>query len=296
MKILFNKKFLLHNVESQAEGAYRIQNFNDIEETTVNGEKWINLVHSGEYQYLIKQACFSGDIIAEVRLNKISYEDACLAVGLTVEAAKKGDFAIVRPPGHHAGKESAAGFCLFNNIAIAAQKMVNEGKRVFLLDIDGHHGNGTQDIFYESKDVLVCSIHQEGVYPYSGFVIETGKGKGHGFTYNFPLEAGMGDKEFLSRVDKSISLAKQFKPDVIGVSAGFDGYEKDNLLGLKYSKHAYYECAYKLKKAFRKTPVFAVLEGGYHNDIRELVDTFIEGIENGSKPPRLKFNEDMAIG
>jgi acetoin utilization deacetylase AcuC-like enzyme len=144
--------------------------------------------------------------------------------------------------------------------------------------------------------VLFCSIHQESVYPHTGFVIETGKGKGHGFNYNFPMEAGMGDKEFLDKVDKAIQVAKQFNPDVIAVSAGFDGYEHDMLMGLKYTKHAYYECAYKLKKAFRKTPVFAVLEGGYHNEIRDLVDTFIEGIENGSKPPRLKFNEDMAIG
>ncbi len=296
MKILFNKKFLLHNADCQAEGAYRIKDFVDIEDTNVNGEHWIKLVHPEDYRYRIKQACFAGEFLAEVQLSNISYEDACLAVGLTVKASENGDFAIVRPPGHHAGKETATGLCLFNNIAIAAQKLVNEGKRVFILDIDAHHGNGTQDIFYDSKEVLFCSIHQESVYPHTGFVIETGKGKGHGFNYNFPMEAGMGDKEFLDKVDKAIQVAKQFNPDVIAVSAGFDGYEHDMLMGLKYTKHAYYECAYKLKKAFRKTPVFAVLEGGYHNEIRDLVDTFIEGIENGSKPPRLKFNEDMAIG
>lgn len=296
MKILFNKKFLQHNVDSQAEGAYRIHNFNDVSDTYVDGEKWIGLVHSKEYQYMIKQACYSNEVVAEVQLNEISYEDACLAVGLTIKASETGDFAVVRPPGHHAGFETPAGFCLFNNIAIAAQKLVNEGKKVFILDIDGHHGNGTQDIFYECKDVLFCSIHQEGAYPYSGFVIETGKGKGHGFNFNFPIEAGKGDKEFLNKVDKCVEIAKSFRPDVIGVSAGFDGYEKDKLLGLKYSRHAFYECAFKLKKAFRKKTVFAVLEGGYHNEVRELVNCFIEGIQNGGKPPKLKFNEDMAIG
>jgi acetoin utilization deacetylase AcuC-like enzyme len=296
MKILFNKKFLLHNADCQAEGAYRIKDFTDINDTNVDGEQWIKLVHPENYRYLIKQACFNNEFIAEVQLSQISYEDACLAVGLTVEASKRGDFAVVRPPGHHAGKETAAGLCLFNNIAIAAQKLVNEGKRVFLLDIDAHHGNGTQDIFYDCKDVLFCSIHQENVYPYTGFVIETGKGKGLGFTYNFPLEAGKGDKDFLDRVEKAIQIAKQFKPDVIGVSAGFDAYENDILMGLKYTKHAYYECAFKLRKAFKKQTIFAVLEGGYHNEIRLLVDAFIEGIENGSKPPRLRFNEDMAIG
>lgn len=296
MKILFNKKFLQHNADSQAEGAYRIKDFDDIEDTTVNGEKWIKLVHPEEYRYQIKHACLANEVVAEVQLTKISYEDACLAVGLTVQASKNGDFAVVRPPGHHAGRETAAGFCLFNNIAIAAQKLVNKGKKVFLLDIDGHHGNGTQDIFYNSKDVLYCSIHQEGAYPYTGFVIETGKGEGFGYNLNFPIEAGKGDKEFLDRIDKAIKSAKEFKPDVIGVSVGLDGYEKDRLLGLKYTRHAFYECAYRLKKSFRKTPVFAVLEGGYHYEIRELVDCFIEGIDNGSKPPKIKYNEEMSLG
>ena len=91
-------------------------------------------------------------------------------------------------------------------------------------------------------------------------------------------------------------ILKAIKPDIVGVSAGFDGYIEDRLLGLKYTRHAFYECAYRLKKSFRKTPVFAVLEGGYHYEIRELVNCFIEGIDNGSKPPKIKFSEDMAIG
>lgn len=296
MKILFNKKFLRHNLDSDYEGAYRLEKFMDIEDTTYNGEKWINLIHSKEYQYTIKQACLSNEVKVEVQLNKLSYESAILAVGLTVLAAEQGDFAVVRPPGHHASRETTAGFCLFNNIAIATQKLVNEGKKVFLLDIDGHHGNGTQDIFYNSKDVLYCSIHQEGTYPYTGFPIETGKGEGFGYTINFPIEAGKGDKEFLERIDKAIIKAKEFKPDVIGVSVGLDGYEKDRLLELKYTRHAFYECAYRLKKSFRKTPVFAVLEGGYHYEIRELVNRFIEGIDNGSKPPKIKYNEEMSLG
>ena len=296
MKILFHKKFLEHNIDSEAEGAYRINDFQDIEDTTIDGEKWISLVHPEVYQNAIKAACDNHEVVAEVGLTPESYEAACLAVGLAVKASETGDFAVIRPPGHHASFERAAGFCFFNNIAIATQKLVNEGKKVFILDIDGHHGDGTQSIFYASDQVLFCSIHQEYTYPYSGSVIETGSGKGQGFTYNFPLMAGKGDKEFLDRIDKIIVEAGKFDPDVIGVSVGFDGYVKDNLLQLNYSKQAYYECAYRLKKNFRKIPVFAVLEGGYHLDIRELVDVFVEGINKGGKPPRVKYNEDMAIG
>lgn len=296
MKILFNKKFLLHNDKSNYEGSYRLENFKDIKDTYELGDKWINLVHSKEYQYTIKQACLSEKIIAEVQLDRTSYECALLAVGLSVTAAKNGDFAVIRPPGHHAGNESTSGFCLFNNIAIAVQKLVNEGKRVLLLDIDGHHGNGTQEIFYENNKVLFCSVHQEGVYPFTGTFLEKGKGAGFGYTINYPLEAGYGDDEFLDKINKIIEVGKEFKPDVIAVSAGFDGYEKDKLLDLRYTQHAFYECAYRLKKAFKKQTIFAVLEGGYHSDIRELVDSFIEGIHNGGKPPKMRYDENMAIG
>ena len=296
MKILFNKKFLEHNIESDAEGVYRIRDFQDIEDTTIDGEKWMSLIHPESYRESIKNACNKYEVIAEVQLTPESYEAACLAVGLVVHAAEHGDFAAIRPPGHHAGFEQAAGFCFFNNIAIAAQKLVNEGKKVFILDIDGHHGDGTQSIFYNSDQVLFCSIHQEYTYPYSGSVLETGSGKGQGFTLNFPLMAGKGDKEFLDRIDKAIVRARAFKPDVIGVSVGFDGYEKDWLLQLNYSKEAYYECAYRLKKNFRNVPVFAVLEGGYHHDIRKLMDVFVEGINKGGRPPKMRYNEDMALG
>lgn len=296
MNILFNKIFFEHNVESEAEGAYRINEFRDIKDTVADGEKWFTLVHPKSYCERIKKACYSNEVIAEVQLSPESYKAACLAVGLAVKASETSDFAAIRPPGHHAGVEKSAGFCLFNNIAIATQKLVNEGKKVLIVDIDGHHGDGTQSIFYNTDKVLFCSIHQEYAYPFSGFITETGTGDGVGFTFNFPLMAEKGDKEFLNRIDKIIELARKFKPDVIGVSAGFDGYVKDKLLHLNYSGHAFYECAYRLKKNFRKIPVFAVLEGGYHADLRQLADLFVEGINKGGKPPKVIYNEDMAIG
>jgi len=296
MKFLFNKQFLKHNPNCPGEGAYRIKDFSDIPDTTIDGEKWITLVHSPEYIELIRKACDENRYVAEVRLSKDSYKAACLAVGLTVKASETGAFAIVRPPGHHAAREKTHGLCLFNNIAIATQKLVNEGKRVFILDVDGHHGDGTQEIFYDTNKVLFASIHQEHVFPFTGSILETGTGAGTGFTLNMPLISGYGDKQFFEKFKSIIRVAQEFDPDIIGVSVGFDGYEKDDILDLNYSDNLYYEFAYQLKKSFRTKRVFAVLEGGYHDEIRRLSELFVEGITKGGRPPRMKYNEDMAIG
>ena len=129
---------------------------------------------------------------------------------------------------------------------------------------------------------------------FTGFSIETGSGEGEGFTANFPLYEGKGDKEFLEAVDKAISLARRFQPDVIAVSAGFDAYSDDRLLGLNFTSRGYYECAFRLRRAF--SDIFAVLEGGYHHDIRKCVDSFIEGIHKGAIPPKQRWDDNMAIG
>ena len=135
MKVLFHKKFLEHNIDSESEGAYRLLSFMDTYEAPrVLGEPYLSLVHSERYIEYIREACQQGDYVAEVSLNPASYEAACLAVGMTIRASEQGDFAVVRPPGHHAGRERAAGFCFFNNIAIAVQKLVNEERR-FLFSI-----------------------------------------------------------------------------------------------------------------------------------------------------------------
>ena len=279
MKILFNSKFLQHNPGSFAEGPYRIEEFtSQTEEVDSNGETYITLAHSESHLQLVRNSCMDNQVLAEVYLSPESYDAACSAVGLAVMAAERGDFAVVRPPGHHAKPERADGFCLFNNIAIAVQKLVNEGKKVFILDIDGHHGDGTQRIFYHSDQVLFCSIHQQFAYPWTGEPHETGEGDGIGYTMNFPLPAGSGDRELLEAVDTAIRRAEEFKPDVVGVSAGFDGYSEDRLLGLKYTLDAYYQCGRKLGHSFDH--VFALLEGGYHLDIKKCVEHFIRGVNN----------------
>ena len=282
MKVLFNSKFLQHNPGSYAEGPYRIEGFTPgTEEVDHNGETYIPLVHSESHLKLVRDACMNHQVLAEVYLTPESYDAACSAVGLAVMAAEQGDFAVIRPPGHHAKPERADGFCLFNNIAIATQKLVNDGKKVFILDIDGHHGDGTQWIFYRSDRVLFCSIHQQFAYPWTGESHETGEGPGKGYTMNFPLPAGSGDRELLESVDTAIHRAEQFKPDVVGVSAGFDGYRDDRLLGLQYTLDAYYQCGSRLARSFNH--VFAVLEGGYHLDIKKCTEAFLSGVnENAS--------------
>ena len=272
---------LLHNPDDRLEGGYRLAEFSGlVDDIESNGEEFLTLVHAEKYIRKIKKMAEDREILAEVKLTKESYDAACIAAGLSVSVSHSNGFALVRPPGHHADREEAAGFCLFNNIAIATQKLVNEGKKVCILDIDGHHGNGTQSIFYKSNKVLYCSIHQHSTFPGTGQVYEIGKEEGIGFNINIPILKGSGDDIFLLALNKLLPIILKFNPDIIGVSAGFDGYHDDYLLDLNYSLHSYYECASLLKNNFNN--IFAVLEGGYHRNLKECVDIFISGI-NGEK-------------
>lgn len=296
MRVLFNKKFLDHNTnEKTAEGSYRLREFPaHYEDEDVDGEPYMSLIHPKSYIENIKKSCLNNKTLAEVKLTPSSWEAAKTAVGLTVLASMQCDFAAVRPPGHHAARESNSGFCFFNNIAIAAQRLVNNGKKVVIIDIDAHHGDGTQNIFYDSNKVLYISLHQAFTFPHTGNPEEKGKGKGQDHTLNIPLMLGSGDKVFLSTMDKIIQAAKDFKPDVVAVSAGFDGYYKDKMLNFDFSLKAYYECGFKLARAFKN--IFAVLEGGYHDDIYPCVTNFVNGINVGSRPIKNRFDFDMSIG
>lgn len=294
MKILFNKTFLDHNLGSIYEGDYRLDAFKSIEDTEADGEPYLALVHSAEYIENIKNSCFNCESIAEAKLSPASYKAACVAVGVSLRAAEQMDFAVIRPPGHHASRDKASGFCLFNNVAIAAQKLANDGKKVFILDIDGHHGDGTQWIFYQSKQVFYCSIHQQNSYPYTGTFLEFGAGEGIGYTLNIPIPENSGEKEFLQAVNKAIVAGIKFQPDVVAVSAGFDGYRKDRLLNLNFSLHSFYECGFQLSKAFKN--IFGVLEGGYHEDLKECIETFVDGINKGAMPTKIKWNPELSIG
>ena len=171
-----------------------------------------------------------------------SYEAAVLAAGavitgLKLVAAGQADnaAALVRPPGHHAEADRAKGFCLFNNIAVGARYGLQHlgMERIFILDWDLHHGNGTQHSFYDTDRVLYCSTHQYPLYPGTGSLKETGTGKGAGYTLNVPLPGGQGDQDFARIMDELVApVARQYRPDCIMVSAGYDTHVLDPLGGM----------------------------------------------------------------
>jgi acetoin utilization deacetylase AcuC-like enzyme len=178
--------------------------------------------------------------------------------------------ALVRPPGHHATYARGMGFCLFNNIAVGAQAALDEFdlERVLIADWDVHHGNGTQDIFYHSPRVLFFSTHQYPYYPGTGGRAERGEGKGRDFTVNAPLPSGVGDEGFGRIYDDVLTpLAEAYKPQLILVSAGYDGHWDDPLAGLRLSLAGYWRLATTLVSLADRLcdgRIVVVLEGGYN--------------------------------
>jgi acetoin utilization deacetylase AcuC-like enzyme len=289
MELIYNKISLEHDTGMNPENKKRLEAFKKLKETKIeNGEKYLELFHDKYYIDLVKNACEGEERLDQDTVTcKKSYEAAIYAVGATIMAAKTNDFALVRPPGHHAHKGMSSGFCIFNNIGIAVQKLVNEGKKVLIFDFDGHLGDGTEKFFYESDKVLYWSIHQFPAFPFFGTVDELGKGKGEGFTINVPLPPGSADDIYLDAIKKVIPIAKQFNPDIVAISAGFDGYKDDLLLNLKLSLNAYYKTGKIIRENFKN--VFATLEGGYNTKfLPHCVYNFIDGINDKKQ----RFTED----
>jgi len=236
-------------------------------------------------------------IDSDTATSALSFDTATLAAGGTIEAADfilagkgRNAFALVRPPGHHAERGQAKGFCLFNNAAIAAEHLIrNRGlRRILVADWDVHHGNGTQNAFYSRRDVLFFSTHQSPFYPGSGSREETGAGDGLGYSVNVPLTAGKTDGEYLFIYRNILGpIARAFEPEFIIVSAGFDIFAGDPLGGMRVGPEGFAGLASELMTLAAETcggRLLLVLEGGYHIEGQALAVREVLRRLAGSRP------------
>ena len=248
----------------------------------------VSIVHDDGYIDDLRSFCAEGggDWDPDTVASSGTWKAALTSAGLAQWAAERalaGDdgretpFSLGRPPGHHAVADNAMGFCFFNNAAVAAGTAIARGDadRVAIFDWDVHHGNGTQDIFYDDGDVFYASIHEKGLYPGTGAAEETGTGAGAGTTLNIPLSAGAGDPEFLLVVDELLRPAvERYDPDLVVVSAGFDAHRHDPISRMRVSTEGYALLTDRVRSL--ATDVDAglafVLEGGYG------LDTLSEGV------------------
>ncbi len=244
----------------------------------------VGRIHDPRYVQNLKSFCENGggDWDADTVASEATWGAALASSGLAEWAAltalggadgRDTPFALGRPPGHHAVSDNAMGFCFFNNAAVAAQSALDQAAdRVAIFDWDVHHGNGTQDLFFDRGDVFYASIHETGLYPGTGARSETGRDAGEGTTLNVPLPAGADDPEFLHAVETVIVPALvQFDPDLLIVSAGFDAHRDDPISRMRLSTEGYAVMTDQLRRL--DVPTGYILEGGYG------LDTLAEGVE-----------------
>lgn len=260
----------------------------------------ISLIHDPNYVRYVEDFCrrgggvigtWGGGVVCSGR----SFEAACYAVGAAIDAVKLSmdnvyprSFCLVRPPGHHAEYDYPYGFCIFNNIAIAAAYLIKfRGvDRIMVLDLDAHHGNGTQHAFYDSPKVFYISIHQDAIFPGTGSINEVGVGDGEGYTLNIPLPAYSDKEVYIEAIRRIVKpIAMEYKPEIILVSAGFDPYHDDPITDLGLTLEGFrevYREVIDLSRICSGRIVFC-LEGGYNLECLRVavasVIALMEGIE-----------------
>ena len=250
---------------------------------SIISDEIIKDVHDTKYINLIKNSIptkgfssLDGDTIISPGSKNATF-DAAASIITAIDGIQnkeyKNAFCNVRPPGHHCNQNKAAGFCILNNIAIGAKYLLNKYKykRVAIVDFDVHHGNGTQDIFYENENVLFISAHQYPYYPGSGAEYEKGKFNN---ILNIPLPAGTNSEEYLNAFEHALKKLKEFKPEFVLVSAGFDSHVRDPLAQFQLETEDFYTITKRILEAsknFCNGKVISILEGGY--DLQALQDS-----------------------
>lgn len=271
MKIVFDLSCLEYKVRGHPESPERVlsayqylksKGYEFLQPAEFSEELVLN-VHSRELLEKVKEGNFFDPDTPRIR-NIYFY--VCLAWRSAVTALKLAEeegeaLSLMRPPGHHAGRNFLGGFCYLNNIAIASGYALARGKKVAILDLDAHHGNGTQDIFWGKENIIYLSLHQAPLFPGTGLNSEEN-------VYNFPLPAGTRDQIYLEKLAEAVEIIEHFKPDILGISLGLDTYSEDPLTGFLLTQDCYQKIGRKLSK-FK--PCFFVLEGGYTNKIGELL-------------------------
>src|SRR5438552_7030690 len=253
----------------------------DFRQAPPAGEEQLELVHPAAHVQGIAELCARGGgaldpdtpVIAEsFRAAQHAAGAACAMVRSLLAGEAPVSFCAIRPPGHHAEPERAMGFCLFDNIAIAAELAIRElgARRVFILDWDVHHGNGTAEAFRARADVLFASIHQSPLYPGTGPLSDVGSGAGEGYTINLPVPPGSDERLWLSLLEHVVlPAAVAFAPDLVLVSAGFDAHAADPLANCRLENGSFAEMARHVRDVARAAamPVGVVLGGGYERRV-----------------------------